>query len=75
MILEGLTYDDLQTGGLLDPLWVGSPPVHRKKIFIKPNLVSPPTRWDEQSCTHVKVIQALLIKILNIPVGMITKLM
>ena len=36
------------------------PSVRNKTIFIKPNLVMPPDRWDKHSITHINVIKIII---------------
>jgi uncharacterized protein (DUF362 family) len=44
-------------------LWEELPPVNNKKVFIKPNLVTPPHKNDKHSTTHPIILEALLIKL------------
>lgn len=46
-------------------LWDGLPNCKNKSVFVKPNLVSPPSKWDYQSCTHVEVTRMVLKRILE----------
>ena len=43
-------------------IWKNFPEVKNKKVFIKPNLVTPPTQWDFQSITHPLILEAVLLK-------------
>ena len=64
-VYSGLTYCDLDRGREPNRLWDGFPDVQGKSIFIKPNLVSPPTVWDSASCTHISVVRLVLKKIFD----------
>lgn len=46
-------------------VWEGMPDVAGKRVFIKPNLVTPPTRRDWQSVTSPLLVEALLVKVLE----------
>lgn len=44
-------------------IWGGFPDVSRRSVFVKPNLVTPPTFWDTQSITHPSVVAAVLSRL------------
>ena len=46
-------------------IWEDFPDCNGKSVFIKPNLVTPPTFWDIQSCTQKEIVEALIIKAKN----------
>jgi uncharacterized protein (DUF362 family) len=48
-----------------DTLWGDFPEVSGKRVFIKPNWVQPPLRWDVASCTHVSIIKAVILQCLE----------
>jgi len=50
--------DTLQS--IPDHIWSGMPDVSGKRVFIKPNLVCPPTRWDKASTTSVNVVRLVI---------------
>jgi uncharacterized protein (DUF362 family) len=45
---------------LKTPVWEDFPNVKEKSVFVKPNLVIPPTRNDLLSCTQKSVVEAVL---------------
>lgn len=49
-----------QLGALPGSIRKGFPAVKGKRVFIKPNLVCPPTKWDIASTTRVEVIQMII---------------
>lgn len=53
------SYDALDD--LPERIWAGFPDVAGRRVFLKPNLVSPPTVWDAASCTDVRVT-ALVVR-------------
>lgn len=64
MIHRISSYDDLHLGNIPSIFWEGFPNVFGKKVFIKPNLVTPPVKWDKSSTTRVEVVD-LVIQYLN----------
>jgi uncharacterized protein (DUF362 family) len=64
MIHRISSYDDLYLGNIPSEFWEGFPKVSGKKVFIKPNLVTPPVKWDKASTTRVEVVD-LVIQYLN----------
>ena len=55
------SYDRLE--GIPSEFWESLPVVRGKKVFIKPNLVTPLTGWDLASTTDVNVVKALIEKL------------
>ncbi len=45
--------------------WKGFPKVAGASVFIKPNLVSPITKWDRYSTTRVEVVELIVKKLLK----------
>jgi len=45
--------------------WAGFPIVKGRQIFIKPNLVMPPTKYESASCTRIEVVRLVIEKCLN----------
>lgn len=43
-------------------IWKTFPDVKEKTVFIKPNLVTPPTYWDTQSITNVVITESVIKK-------------
>jgi len=46
-------------------IWEGFPDCSGKAVFIKPNLVTPPNRFDYQSCTHVNLVRIVAEMVLE----------
>lgn len=67
MIFDNLMYSSLDKGEIPSAIWTGFPQsIDGKTIFIKPNLVFPPNRFDEQSCTHISVVRMVLQHIFHV---------
>jgi len=64
-IVEHRSYSNLSVESIPETFWSGFPTVTGKTVFIKPNLVSPLTKWDLPSTTHVKVVELVVEKLLQ----------
>jgi uncharacterized protein (DUF362 family) len=62
MIIGAKSYDGLE-GIPPGDFWESFPVVKRKKVFIKPNLVTPLTKWDSASTTDVRVVRSVIEKL------------
>lgn len=62
LIVDCPSYDMNWLRGYGDNLWRDFPDVSGKRVFIKPNLVSPPTKWEAASCTHVNIVRMIIEK-------------
>jgi len=53
-------YANLKLENISQEFWKYFPDCSGKKVFIKPNLVCPPTRWDIASTTRVEVVSLVI---------------
>lgn len=58
-------YANLKLENIPREFWQYFPDCHGKKIFVKPNLVCPPTKWDIASTTRVEVISIVIEYLMN----------
>lgn len=64
-VVGQLKYGSLSLTSVPDSFWDGLPDVKGASVFIKPNLVSPKSRWDYPSTTHVKVVELVIQKLVE----------
>jgi len=60
MILSGQHYDSIKPTDIPLTFWEGCPSPQDKRVFIKPNLVTPPTKWDKASTTRIEVTELVI---------------
>lgn len=64
-ILPWESYTNLNLEEVPDNFWEDFPEVEGKKIFIKPNLVVPPTPWERSSTTRIEVVRLVIQKLIE----------
>ena len=62
-IVNNRKYRGLSLHTVHESLWDGWPEMKGASVFVKPNLVSPMSRWDFPSTTRVQVVKLVLQKI------------
>jgi uncharacterized protein (DUF362 family) len=53
-------YANLKLENIPQEFWKYFPDCRGYKVFVKPNLVAPPTKWDIASCTRVEVVSLVI---------------
>jgi uncharacterized protein (DUF362 family) len=64
VVLNIPKYSELIFESIPFHFWEGMPEIKGLSVFLKPNLVSPKTSWDRHSCTHIKVVEIIIQKLI-----------
>ncbi len=65
MIIVRDSYKDLSLKSIPEEFWKDFPSVKNKSIFLKPNLVIPPTEWEKASTTRKEVVDLVVQKLIQ----------